>query len=332
MQKSIFISLFMGFLIINGCDGNSGGNSTSIKKSLEGNVTITIEKIDKQTNKAKIHIVTDINEANYVFDNNKIIPINEGTVQDGYIILYSGRHYIKVCSDKPGTICSFEQDVLISHNVDTEKYKKYPIEISSGGLTNDGTHLIYGGMDGNIYKYNLSSGNSNVLAYTNNDSWIGGLTYVNKTTYYFSKVFKGTINKINISTGEISLFSNTNFPDGLDLFNNKIYAVTNDSSGILTTFDLNGKKLGTLSTNISDITGITHTSKYLYILSENGNIFQVNPNTGESNKIFTNENLFTRGNNNQGLEAITILNNYIYISYIDDVSLYRIDINLKDYE
>ena len=71
MQKSIFISLFMGFLIINGCGGNSGGNSTSIKKSLEGNVTITIEKIDKQTNKAKIHIVTDINEANYVFDNNK---------------------------------------------------------------------------------------------------------------------------------------------------------------------------------------------------------------------------------------------------------------------
>jgi len=242
MQKSIFFSLFMGLLILNGCGNSGGGNITVNKKNLEGNITITIEKIDKQANKAKIHIVTDINEANYVFDNNKIIPIDEGTVQDGYIIIQSGRHYIKVCSDEPGTICSFEQGILVSHNVDAEAYKKYPIEISSGGLTNDGTHLVYGGTDGNIYKYDFSSESSTILTYTNNDSWIGGLTYVNKTTYYFSKVFKGTINKIDVSTGEISSFANTNFPDGLDLFNNKIYAVTNDSSGILSIFDLYGKK------------------------------------------------------------------------------------------
>ena len=114
--------------------------------------------------------------------------------------------------------------------------------------------------------------------------------------------------------------------------NNRIYAVTNDRSNILSIFDLDGKKMGTLATGVPDITGITHTNKYLYILSEDGNIFQVDSTTGKSNKIFTNDNLFTRGNNNQGLEAITILNNYIYVSYIDDVSIYKIDINLNDYE
>ena len=328
MRKSIFMSLFIGLIIINGC----GGNRKDKNRNLEGNVTISIQKIDKQTNKARIHIVTDINEASYVFDNNKIIPIEEGTVQDGYIIIYSGRHYIKVCKDKPGTICSFEQDILVSHNVDAEKYKKYAIEITSGGLTNDGSNLIYGGSDGNIYKYDLSSTKSTVLASTGNTSWTGGLTYVNKTTYYFSKSNQRTINKINISTEKINTIARTNFPDGLDIFNNRIYAVTNDSSGILSIFDLEGKKIDTLSTTIPDITGISHTNKYLYILSEDGNIFQVDSTTGKSNKIFTNDNLFTQGNNYQGLEAITILNNYIYVSYIDDVSIYKIDINLKEYE
>jgi len=330
MTKNILVSFLIGLLVMNGCGG--GGNSTSNEVKLDGNVTISIETIDKKSNKAKIHIVTDIGEANYVFDNNKIVTMDEGTVHDGYIILQSGRHYIKVCSDEPGRICSFEQGILVSHNVDAEAYKKYSIETPSSGLTNDGSKLVYAGNDGNIYTFDLSSESSTVLVSTGGKSWTGGLAYVNDTTYYFSKSYEKTIGKIDTSTGKIDHLAKTNFPDGLDVVNNKIYAVTNDSSGELSVFDLEGKKTATLSTTIPDITGITHTSKYLYILSENGNVFQVDATTGESNRIFTNDNLFTKGNNQQGLEAITILNNYIYVSYIDDIGIYKIDVNLKDYE
>ena len=300
-------------------------------KNLEGNVSLTIEKVDKQTNEAKVHIVTDINEADYVFDNNKSISMDEGTVQDGYITLHSGRHHIKVCSDEPGTICSFEHGILVSHNVDAEVYKKYDIEVPSYGLTNNGTELVYAGADANIYTYDLSLKSSTFLV-SNGNRRSNGLAYVNGATYYFSEKYGGTIRKINTLTGSIDTLARTNFPDGLDVFNNKIYAVTNDRNNILSIFDLDGEKIGTLVTDVPDITGITHTRKYLYILSEDANIFQVNPTTGETNRIFTNDNLFTRGNNNSGLEAITILNNYIYVSYVNDVSIYKIDINLNDYE
>ncbi len=331
MQKIVFFTLFIGFFILNGCGGGNSVENTK-KKILEGNLSIKIEKVDKQTNEAKIHIVTDINEANYVFDNNKTVQIAEGTVHDGYIILKAGRHYIKVCSDKPGTICSFEQGILVYHNVEADKYKKYPIEVSSGGLTNDGKYLVYGGVDGNIYTYDISTKNSTPLISVNDNSIISGLAYLNKNTYFFSRAYKRSISKINITTGEVNPFANTSFPDGLDIFKNKIYTVTADVSGVLTIFNLNGKKIGTLSTSIPDITGITHSNKFLYILSEDGNIYQVDPSNGKSWKIFTNDNLFTKGNNYQGLEAITILNNYIYVSYMDDVSIYKIDINIKDYE
>jgi hypothetical protein len=313
-----------------GCGGGSKSTSDAVK--LDGNVTVNIEKIDKQTNQAQIHIVTDIGEANYVFDKNKVIPMDKGTVQDGYIILRSGQHYIKVCADEPGKICSFEQGILVSHNVDAKAYKKYSIEAPSAGLTHNGSNLIYAGNDGNIYAFDLSLESSTILVSTGGNSWSGGLAYINDTTYYLSKTFERTIGKIDTSTGKIDILAKTNFPDGLDVMDNKIYAVTNDSSGELSIFDLEGKKTGTLSTTIPDITGITHSSKYLYILSENGNIFQVNATTGKSNKIFTNDNLFTKGNNLQGLEAITILNNYIYVSYIDDIGIYKIDINIKGYE
>lgn len=312
------------------CGG--GGSTGETVQQLEGNLTITIVKVDKQANTARIHIVTDINEAAYVFDNNKLISMDEGTVSDGYIIIRSGKHLIKVCSDEPGIICSFEQGILVSHNVDADAYKKYNIEESSGGLTTDGNQLIYGTNNGSIYSLDLGSEESSLLVEASDNSRVGGLTYFDANTYYFSNTDTGYIRKIHIDDSSIINIATLPFPDGLDLFNQKLYAVTTDRSGLLTIMDLKGNKKGTLETNIPDITGIAHTAKNLYILSEDGNIFQVNPNTGASNQIFTNDNLFTKGNNNNGLEAITILNNYVYVSYIDDVSIYKIDIDLLDYE
>jgi len=328
MRRSILSSILVGLFFVHGC-GGSGSSPKTVQ--LDGNVTITIDKINKQANTAEIHIVTDINEATYVFDNNKIIPMSRGTVHDGYIVIKSGKHYIKVCSDKPGTICSFEQGILVSHNVDANAYKKYTIESPSGALTNDGSKLVYGTNDGSIYTFDLDS-NKSSLMYSEISSRLGGLAYFNENTYYYSLNRSATIGVVNVSTQTTKKIAKTTFPDGLDVFNKKIYSVTTDRSGELTIFDLEGKKTGTLSTSIPDITGITHTSKFLYILSEDGNIYQVDSTLGKSERIFTNDNLFTKGNNNQGLEAITILDNYIYVSYIDDIGIYKIDINVHDYE
>jgi hypothetical protein len=90
------------------------------------------------------------------------------------------------------------------------------------------------------------------------------------------------------------------------MFNNKIYTITDDRSGVSSIWSLDGSKIGTLNTSISDIVGI-------------------------SQKLFNN-GLFSGGNVSNGLEAITILNDKIYVSYIDDESIYLIDIDLSQYE
>lgn len=73
--------------------------------------------------------------------------------------------------------------------------------------------------------------------------------------------------------------------------------------------------------------GVVSKDTYLYILGEDGDIYQYNTITGESVKFFNNTE-FT-GSGNYGLEGITILGDYLYVSYINDGSLYKIDMPLK---
>ncbi len=201
------------------------------------------------------------------------------------------------------------------------------------GMTNDGVNIIYGTNDGKIHSINPVTGKITYLY--NTGEKINGLAYRNNGEYFYSSLSSKTINALNIDNNTSEVISNTAWPDGLDLYRDKIYVVTANRNGNLTILNTNGEEYGSIDTGIDDIVGITHTDRFLYILAESGDIYQTDSETGVSNLIFINENLAEHSDGVLGLEAITILNNYIYISNVsteDDSSIYKIDINLSDYE
>jgi hypothetical protein len=312
-----------------------GGGSSDTPDTPEiTSIKISVDSVDYNNNTGMILISVDASDytSSTIYDYQKIIELYSGTIENGYIKLESGKHLIKVClTNAGGETCSDSEPIYITKNISLDDYIKYQLETASGGLSNDGNKILYGTNDGTIYSYNLNSEESTFEANTENTR-IGGLAYVSDNTLIYSGTSNSKINKINLSTGVTENITSLPFPDGLDFFNDKIYSVTNDTSGIVTIFNLDGTKEGKLNTGIDDITGISHTDKYLYILSEDGHIYQTDPSDGHSNRIFVNNNLFEMGNNRNGLEAITVLNNKIYVSYINDSSLYLIDIDLSLYE
>ncbi len=201
------------------------------------------------------------------------------------------------------------------------------------GMTNDGVNIIYGTNDGKIHSINPVTGKITYLY--NTGEKINGLAYRNNGEYFYSSLSGGTINALNIDNNTSKVVSKTAWPDGLDFYKDKIYVVIENYNGNLAILDTNGVEYATIDTGIDDIAGITHTEKFLYILAESGDIYQTDSETGVSNLIFINENLTEHIDGVLGLEAITILNNYIYLSNVSteiNSSIYKIDINLSDYE
>jgi hypothetical protein len=319
-------------LLFTACGG--GGSSDTPDAPEITSIEISVDSVDYSNNTGMILISVDASDytSSTIYDYQKIIELYSGTIENGYIKLESGKHLIKVClTNAGGETCSESKPIYITKNISLDEYVRYPLENKSTGLSNDGNEILYGTLNGQIYALNTNTEKSDWKVSTGN-SMINGLAYISDTTLLYSGAYTMLINKINLNTGETKNITSLPFPDGLDFFNNKIYSVTNDASGIVTIFNLNGTKEGELDTGIDDITGISHTDKYLYILSEDGHIYQTDPSSGHSNRIFVNNNLFEMGNNNNGLEAITVLNNKIYVSYINDSMLYLIDIDLDLYE
>lgn len=324
----LFIPLF--FILIN-CGSNDIGDF-DIPPSIK-DINITLTKIDKATNIGEVHIACNIElEVNAaLYSNGKITTFTSGTVEDGVIQLPSGKHLVQICATNEfGTTCTPELRVLISKNLPLSDYKRFPLESPAYSLSNDGHSLIYGTQEGQIYSLDLATELSTFIY--NVQRHINGLVYVNSNESYYSSTTSQSIYNLNIAAGTEKSILSLKFPDGLDLYQNKLYSVTDDASGIISVFSVTGGGISTINTKISDVVGISHTDSYLYILSEDGEIFQTNHLTGVSSKLFTNDNLFEKGNNANGLEGISILNNKIYVSYINDLSVYLIDIDLKKYE
>ncbi len=201
------------------------------------------------------------------------------------------------------------------------------------GMTNDGVNIIYGTKDGIIHRLNPET--KIIIDLYSVGERINGLAYRSNGEYYYSSVASGTINTLNIDNNTSEVISKTAWPDGLDLYRDKIYVVTENYNGNLTILNTKGEKYASIDTGIDDIVGIAHTDKFLYILTESGNIYQTNSETGASNLMFINDSLVEHVDGLLGLEAITILNNYIYVSNVsseDNSNIYKIDINLSDHE
>ena len=332
------VTLSIGALLLVGCHTECDNNDSVVPET-DGtlptieNPTFDIQSKDEATGTVYIHITSVIaNESSTNFyDNNVVKTLDDGSTTDGFITLDKGRHRIKVCATNDnGQVCSDEQTVVVSKKVEDAEYKQIPIESASAGLTNNGTELIYGTESGQIYSLNISTKESTFLSSVN--EMINGLVYRDRDNYYYTSVQSQALYALDIANQTRNKMATVPFPDGLDKFQNKLYHVTNDASGVLTVRNLDDNKVSTLNTHLDDMVGVSHTEKFLYVLSEDGHIYQIDSNTGASVKIFDNTNLFTKGNNNLGLEAITILNKKVYVSYIDDSSIYLIDIDLSLYE
>ena len=214
-------------------------------------------------------------------------------------------------------------------------YATFIIEESAHAMTNNGIELVYATIDGLLYSLNPATGVSTFIYDVNpfNDNLlIGGLSYIGNNQYYYSPVRDNTVNRLNIATDEAEVIADIKFADGLDFYNNKIYTVTYNQSGILTVLDMDGTELYTLDTGIDDMVGVAHSDRYLYILSESGDIYQTNSETGKSQLIIENEDLFETGESFGGVEAIDVLNNYIYLSNVNDSTVYRINQDIRTFE
>jgi hypothetical protein len=241
---------------------------------------------------------------------------------------HDGSYYKKYCE---GNVVAQGK---LSTPLDATIYRKIPIKAPSAGMDNNTTHILYATQKGELYALEMNEYNSSLIANLTDNYLVNGLAYHDRLYYYSYTIPKVSyeMERMDLNGSIIAPLHATAFPDGLDIYEDTIYSVTHDVSGEVTLFDLNGSYLGALESGIDDIVGIAHTRYFLYILSEDGDIYQTLPHTGVSKRIFNNDNLFEKGNNNYGLEAITILNDFIYISYINDSAIYKIDLNITQYE
>ena len=214
------------------------------------------------------------------------------------------------------------------------KFSHIPIKSPAHALTNNENVLIYGTVDGFIYALDPVTGVSMKLhdVGSGTNMLIGGLSHIGNGRYIYSNVRESIIGRVDINSGKTKKLASIKLADGLDIYNNKIYSVTYNMSDLLTVFDMNGKKLCTLSTGIGDMVAIAHSDKYLYILSEDCNIYQTDPVTGKSRLIIKTDDNFEKRDSFGGAEGIDIFDNHIYLSNVDDSSICRSDLDIRSFE
>ena len=241
-----------------------------------------------------------------------------------------------ISADKSFNRGSAEEEVEIEKvEVPIEpEYSSFPIEASAHALTNNGQFLVYGTVDGLMYSLDVETGTSTFLYDLNENIpnlLIGGLAYIGNNQYFYGAAHNSSIRRLDITTGESQLIAQDIFPDGIDLFNGKIYSVTDDRDETLTIFDMDGNKLGTLSTGIDDFVAIAHSENYLYILSEDSDIYQVDPDTGASHMVVDNSG-FEEGDSFGGVEGLDILDHHLYMTNVNDSTIYRVEVDVRAFE
>jgi len=214
------------------------------------------------------------------------------------------------------------------------EYSSFPIEAGAHALTNNGRYLVYGTVDGLLYSLDVETGGSEFL-YDLNDNipglLIGGLAYIGDNQYFYGAAHKAEINRLDITTGESQTITTDIFPDGIDLYNGMIYSVTDDRDDRITVIEMDGNVVNRLSTGIDDFVAIAHSDKYLYVLSEDGDIYQVNPDTGASHMVVDNTG-FEEGDSFGGVEGLDILDHHLYMTNVNDSTIYRVNIDVRAFE
>lgn len=211
---------------------------------------------------------------------------------------------------------------------------------AANGMTNNGVNIVYITINGEVYEHDLSKEEAKQIGNVNRIENQVILSLAFKTgsdgEYFYGAFNPATIKTLNINNGvSKEIHSTTSLPDGIDFYNEKIYVVNANNDGILLVLNPDGTEDHRLDTGIDDIVGISHTDKFLYILGENGDIYQTDSKTAKTKVVFINETITDAADGELGLEAITILNNKVYVSNVNVVEssdIYKIDIDLSEHE
>ncbi len=216
----------------------------------------------------------------------------------------------------------------------TTTFVHIKIETPAHAMTNDGKRVVYGTVDGLLYAMDPTTGVSKRLYDVGQGAkmLIGGLSHISGNRYYYSSIREHIIRRIDLDTGKIEGMAHIDLADGLDFFDGKIYSITHDQNDTLTVYDKDGENPYTLPTGIDDMVGIAHSDKYLYILSEDCNIYQTDARTGKSRLVVRTDDNFERRDSFGGAEAIDIFGNHIYLSNVDDSSICRSDLDIRSLE
>jgi len=269
-------------------------------------------KNNSGTKKARWRIRAEVISITYI-DNSFLYDIQiEDDLDIGDIVRINGRNYV----------AESIADVLYDTN-----YEKYNISIVSNALANDAESIILGDRYGQIYKYLINT--KKIIKLFNVNYYINSIELVNDIIYIGSMT-ENSINKYTYPEGEfIETIENIFFPDGLGAKNSILYSVSNDKDGILKLIDIKSQKRYYLNTTVPDPVGIANYNNKLYILDESGDIYKYDFDNTNVSKIFTNTKFNTTSNENAtGLEGITILNDKIWVSFINDGNLYKLNLDL----
>jgi outer membrane protein assembly factor BamB len=213
----------------------------------------------------------------------------------------------------------------------TATFVHIKIKTPAHALTNNGKEQVYATVDGFLYTLDPATGKSKKLydIEPNTHILIGGISHIQGNQYYYSSIREHIIRRIDLDTGKTEGMAHIDLADGLDFFDGKIYSITHDQNDTLTVYDKDGENPYTLSTGIGDMVGIAHSDKYLYILSEDCNVYQVDARTGKSRLVIRTDENFERRDSFGGAEAIDIFENHIYLSNVDDSSICRSDLDIR---
>lgn len=208
----------------------------------------------------------------------------------------------------------------------------YTISPNAYGLASDGNYLYFGTYGGEIYKYDIETNTDTLL--TDFDLKVNGLAYAGEPNkFYFSSTSTDEIYLLDVNSGSFSYEGWTSFPDGVAYLEGKVFAVNADSSGILKVYDTDSGLIDNIDTGIHDICGLTSSNSYIYALAENNDIYKVDPQTGTSELILSNE-IFAESTGSNGLEGITVHQDAFYVYYNSSSAngIYKLNVKVSSFE
>ncbi|MEA2018250.1 MAG: hypothetical protein U9N59_07365 [Campylobacterota bacterium] len=287
---------------------------------------------DSDNNQANLNISTNVlnigNGEIKFYNNGSDLNLSSGTYLDGNLTLPSGNNNLQVCieNDTDNVKVCKTNNILVEGALELDYYSKIELDYSSLALSTYDNKIVSSDKNtGKVYLYDTSTQENTEIFDVGYK--VNGITYLNNY-FYISSTSIDKVKKYDTEGNFIEDVKSFYFPDGIGTYNNLLYVVQNDDDENLAIVNPDTKSIiGTVKTGVPDIVGVVSQDTYLYILGENGDIYQYNTITGESIKFFNNTK-FT-GSGNYGLEGITILGDYIYVTYVNDGSLYKIDIPLK---